>query len=133
MELIDKLKKAPKGFEMYSPMFGDVYLLEVMDVPGIERYIATDKCNFTEEGKYNSNGEVMLFPSADNRDWNTIDFTKQFKPFQKVVVKEDGVWTADVYSHYDDRYKLYICIGGAFEEVLPYNDDTKDLVGTRYK
>ena len=53
----------------------------------------------------------------------------KFKPFDKVVARCDGEsWRAEIFSHAD--YKSYCCIGGWYDEVLPYNEETTKLIGT---
>lgn len=53
----------------------------------------------------------------------------KFKPFDKVVARCDGEsWRAEIFSHAD--YKSYCCIGGWYDEVLPYNEETAKLIGT---
>ena len=75
----------------------------------------------------------MLFPSKENRDWNTFKVEKsyEFKPFDKVLVRhnKNANWVCDYFSH---KYKDgYTCSGGIiWDYCIPYNDDTKHLVGT---
>ena len=58
---------------------------------------------------------------------------KTLKPFDKVVVSnEDSKWKCGLFSHIIDsasKYK-YSCIGSAYVYCIPYNEDTKHLVGT---
>lgn len=58
---------------------------------------------------------------------------KTLKPFDKVVVSnEDSKWKCGLFSHIIDsasKYK-YSCIGSAYVYCIPYNKDTKHLVGT---
>lgn len=60
----------------------------------------------------------------------------EFKPFDKVLVRnngdyDDGVWKADIFSHYDaDNVYPYACVGDYWKECIPYNDSTKHLLGT---
>lgn len=58
MDLVKKLKDAPQGTILYSPIVGD------------------DSYSFTREGKYyiEERGECVLFPSKDNRNWDNISF-----------------------------------------------------------
>ena len=62
---------------------------------------------------------------------------KTLKPFDKVLVRFDcGVWSATLFSHLIDskfankKYDI-ICCGTVFGYCIPYNDDTKHLVGTK--
>lgn len=58
----------------------------------------------------------------------------ELKPFDKVLVKIAGrTWTADFFSHYDenDEELPYVCIGyGRVTHCIPYNEETKHLLGT---
>lgn len=65
-----KLLKGHENETFYSPMVGNVTLLSV-EPDNIEVAIDDNyrEC-FREDGKYHENGECMLFPSKDQRDWN---------------------------------------------------------------
>ena len=80
----------------------------------------------------------MLFPSKENRDWATFQAPKQhkhFEPFQRVLCKvgdyHDGeVWTADIYSHYDEGDELHYSISGYGandDEIIPYEGNEDKL------
>ena len=50
------------------------------------------------------------------------------QPFDKVLVRCDAIWCCDLYSSpYDGEH---MCVCCQTDEVIPYNDDTKHLVGT---
>lgn len=74
INIAEILKDCPRGTKLYSPIFGDVYLNKIR--PNLAIVVTTDKeqCDNTEEflydGRYGMNGECMLFPSKDQRDWN---------------------------------------------------------------
>ena len=53
---------------------------------------------------------------------------KTLQPFDRVLAFFDGIWNCDLYSHYSDSQN--ICVGVRVRRVIPYNDDTKHLVGT---
>ena len=78
LNLTKILKDAPKGTKLYSPLFGVLYLTEIEYGNGDYPIICENKDgytkSFTKEGKYeiDSEGECILFPSKDNRDWNTF-------------------------------------------------------------
>ena len=90
--------------------------------------------------------EVMLYPSKEMRDWSkfTAPWLKKerfdpqaLNPFDKVLVRFDcGVWSATLFSHLIDskfankKYDI-ICCGTVFGYCIPYNDETKHLVGTK--
>ena len=58
----------------------------------------------------------------------------EFKPFQKVLVrcKDYQKWKVDFFSHYDDSCKEfpYVCVSSRKSFCIPYNEDTKHLLGT---
>lgn len=55
----------------------------------------------------------------------------QFKPFDKVLVRDrkDQEWAADFYSH-KDEINMHQCVSSNWNEVIPYNEETKHLLGT---
>ncbi len=59
-----------------------------------------------------------------------------FEPFQKILARQpNGVWTCDLFSNteYDDEEGCYIYFGISgigYDECVPYNDETKHLIGT---
>ena len=94
-------------------------------------------------------GECTFFPSRDQRDWSKFAAPwykkekfdpKTLKPFDKVLVKRyAGVWVANLFSHYGkiihpDNHNTYLefitISNGTYRHCIPYNDDTKHLVGT---
>ena len=57
----------------------------------------------------------------------------EFKPFEKVMVRDaDGVWFADIFSHYSNssEFKYKTAGGGSWECCIPYNEQTAHLLGT---
>lgn len=59
---------------------------------------------------------------------------KTLKPFDKVLVRDSGAysWICAFYSHTKECSSLfrYVTNNSAYEFCIPYNDDTKHLVGT---
>ena len=81
--------------------------------------------------------ECCVFPSRDNRDWNTFDATPRYdiselKPFDKVLRRSvhKEAWAIDFFSHYNYEKKCFVCHYYGWEECVPYNDETKHLLGT---
>lgn len=150
IDLTKILKSCPKGTKLYSILHGeveyegisekDLYEVRFRDING---YIETVK----PDGRYLScfNGECILLPSKDQRDWSkfTAPWLKKKKfdpktlqPYDKVLVRCFGshIWKVDFYSHKGEGKELpYICIGNIYKCCIPYNDDTKHLVGTTEK
>lgn len=133
---------------MYSPIYGDVELVKVIQK---DEYPIQVKLNnnstdeFTKEGRIfeDYNGECMLFPGKDQRDWSKFKpeqhkkpkfDPKTLQPFDKVLTKSlaYGVWQCDFFSNINDNncYTPYNCISNVYKQCIPYNDDTKHLVGT---
>ncbi len=59
---------------------------------------------------------------------------KTLKAFDKVLVKGnkmDCVWKCSLHSHFDANYRHSFCANtGIYKMCIPYNDETKHLVGT---
>lgn len=146
LNLIEILKDCPKGTKLYSTAHGEVELNEVK-VNGIEYPIEViidihKFDSFTADGRlFNEfNGECMLFPSQEQRDWSKFKFKKSkfdpntLKPFDKVLVRDKNFenWSCGVFSHKDVSSAYpYRCIGTLCICCIPYNDDTKHLLGTK--
>ena len=99
----------------------------------------------TNKGTY-YDSECLLFPSKDQRDWSKFerfwDKPKKeifdpntLQPFDKVLVRADDghTWRCGFVSHIvsDDFDKELVCTSdGLSVRCVPYNDETKHLVGT---
>ena len=154
LNLVEILKDCPEGTKLYSPVYGDVELEKVIQVEddflsSIEDDIYPIKIklnnnsldNFTKDGRMfvDYNGECMLFPSKEQRDWSKFK-PKQPKfnpntlnPFDKVLARNDREdWSCVFFSHIvkDEETYPYACGYDWFTQCIPYNDDTKHLVGT---
>ncbi len=91
INIAELLKGCPQGTKLYSPIFGDVYLDKIR--PHLVIVVTTDKEQgdikeeFLYDGRYGMNGECMLFPSKDQRDWNK--FQRHFKDGD-IIISEFG-------------------------------------------
>lgn len=92
-------------------------------------------------------GECTLFPSREQRDWSKFTASwfnkenkkerfdpKTLKPFDRVLVSDscNDTWCCGFFSHiavFDDVYR-YCTERTLYEKCIPYNEDTKHLVGT---
>ena len=146
IDLTKILKDCPKGTKLYSLIHGEVEF-EHIETYCRHQYVIIELKDFLLErinfnGKlYNSyDGECILFPSKDQRDWSkfTAPWYKKEKfdpntlePFDKVLArhKQTRKWFNDFYSF---MYEGGIAtIGnGYYDVVIPYNEETKHLVGT---
>ena len=141
LDLVVILKDCPKGTKLYSPLCGEVVLNSVneynVDYP-IEVNYNYGQRTFTRDGRYNRkfNGECMLYPSKDQRDWSKFKVPVEkfdystLKPFDKVLVRDsdDLFWKCNFLSHMFNH--IAYCIGSYWDQMIPYNDETKHLVGT---
>ena len=141
LNLVEILKDCPKGTKLYSLIYGDVELEKISNdendkYPIFIRLHANTIACVAKDGRYlgNYDGECVLFPSKDQRDWSKFKVKKlkfdpkTLQPFDRVLAFFDGIWNCDLYSHYSDSRN--ICVGARVRRVIPYNDDTKHLVGT---
>ena len=56
-----------------------------------------------------------------------------FKPFDKVLVRDNDkyIWSVELFSFYRNKHSYpFRCIGNAYSQCIPFNDDTKHLLGT---
>ena len=146
LNLIEILKDCPNGTKLYSPIYGDVELVCVLQNIGIEYPIQTKISDdaidsFTNDGRMFAEykGECMLFPSREERNWSNFNHKKQkFDPkslqsFDKVLVRNHSErWRVQSFSNIieDNEDYRYFCINNVYRYCIPYNDDTKHLVGT---
>ena len=150
IDLTKILKDCPKGTEFYHAAYGRVWFRCInLDCSypirlSFSEEISDDAC-VTSKGFIHKNydGECLLFPSKDQRDWSKFTAPwykkerfdpKTLKPFDKVLVKDEykECWLCSFFSHIEDgihAYK-YATIGSTFKYCIPYNDDTKHLAGT---
>lgn len=91
---------------------------------------------------YNSSCDLFLKKQEleDGKRWNAekkcIEDIKPectLKPFDKVLVRDNNSaeWRNDFFGYYSEQsYYKYICVGGSIKQCIPYNDETKHLLGT---
>lgn len=150
IDLTKILKDCPKWTKLYTPISGEVYLNRVYcnndDYPicvscdisgnGIE-------LSFAKDGRYYAeceDGECILFPSRDQRDWSKFTAPwyknerfdpKTFKPFDKVLFKNNNnIWDCAIVSYIKNDKIYFLANSGYVYYCIPYNEDTKHLVGT---
>ena len=123
MSLIEILKKCPKGMKLYSPIYGE------MEFRGIIEHSGSINCHtskgashyFFPDGKYEPEGECVLFPSKKQRDWN--DFMVPFKDGD-IIIRNDLVMGSNyrniaIFSNYNantiNRMTVHCQMNGANE------------------
>ena len=148
INLIEILKDCPEGTKLYSPIYGDVELVKVIQADEYPIQIKLDNNStdeFTKDGRIfeDYNGECMLFPSREQRDWGKFKPKKPKQPkfdpktlqaFDKVLARDTdtGYWQCDFFefAKKDGAKFPYSCVSSAYNHCIPYNDDTKHLIGT---
>lgn len=147
IDLTKILKDCPEGWEFWSDNFGKVkfkYIDKSYDEPILVKRTDGYNAYYTEEGwcSIDFPASCLLWPSKDCRDWSKFTAPwykkdkfdpKTLQPFDKVIVRNcsNYVWNVDFYScKYANAEYSYGCIGDAYRFCIPYNDDTKHLVGT---
>ena len=146
VDLTKILKDCPNGWELYSSVLGYV---KFEKITGNKKYPINVICkngyseNYTANGKLITycGGECTLFPSREQRDWSKFNAPwykkdkfdpKMLKAFDRVLCKNGlDMWCCDFFSSYVEAY-MYpnVCISGSYIFCIPYNDETKHLVGT---
>ena len=127
INIAEILKDAPNNTRLYSPIYGIVRFDRLRtDNKTIEVSVDNTYKHFDYHGRaiwHNlsdvmlTGEECLLFPSKENRDWSTFKAPwkhKYFEPFQKVLIPGiiDNVhyWFANLYSHYDKKYRVHVLI-----------------------
>ena len=145
IDLTKILKDCPKGTKLYSSLCGEVYFKEIRSDYKYSIITTAGDCNvtFTKEGRVDVDGECTLFPSREQRDWskfavpwykkNKFD-PKTLKAFDRVLVRnyKTTKWRCEHFSYFDGgNYNPCIASCCSYTFCIPYNDDTKYLVGTK--
>lgn len=156
IDLVKILDGCPEGTEFFSPLFGTVkfvssnYSLITVSARVIKGINVNRDYHFTAGGKYVSgnteDGECLLFPSREQRDRSKFKRfwgkpkkerfnLKTLQPFDKVLFRiGEDPWRCGFFSHIvsDDFDKKLVCTtDGLSARCVPYNLDTKHLVGTK--
>ena len=149
LNLVEILKDCPKGTKLYSSVFCEVEFDHInthTNYPIVIRLKDRKEYeSLTSEGKLYETfgGECILFPSREERDWSKFKPKKnRFDPktlvaFDKVLVRltKDCIWNATFFSHYDKEvnWGCHPCVTTScksYNKCIPYNDETKHLLGT---
>ena len=147
IDLTEILKDCPKGTEFYSCIYGKVRFdcLQSCEYPVLIMRGDGLYASFSRVGKYTDapDSECCLFPSKDQRDWSKFEAPwykrdkfdpTTLKAFDKVLVRDEchDRWKCDLFSHRNDDNSFfpYITANSSYAHCIPYNDDTKNLVGT---
>ena len=151
LDLRKILEGCPKGTKFYNSIYGEVRFERIVENVAypIVLSICNDSCNainVTKKGLHykDFNGECVLFPSKDQRDWSKFErfWDRKMKrfdphtlhPFDKILARDSNnhIWECALLSHIDylnEEYKV-ITVGSCYVWCIPYNEETKHLIGT---
>ena len=147
LDLTKILEGCPIGTKLYSTIFGNVSLKEIVSDREYPIIISQGikTIPITKEGKYilYYDGECTLFPDKDQRDWSKFERfwdkpkvekfdPKTFQPFDKVLGRDtnDNCWIALFFGHIGKGSHRAVCGYFSWTQCIPYNEETKHLVGT---
>ena len=137
LNLCEILKDCPKDIKLYCTFLGDV-LFSKIENNKIFVHIGNTEYSFCSDGKFICDGECVIFPSREQRDWSKFErfWDRKFdlntlEPFDKVLVRnrKTDLWLTDMFTFHIDK-PVAKCITGAYMQCIPYNEDTKHLLGT---
>lgn len=146
INLCEILKDCPKGTKLFSYVHGEVKLLLIDQRLAHPVIVETRARNgieqvktYSKEGYYDNNyyGRCVLVPSPEQPDWSKWKGPKSkfdpktLKPFDKILVRDayTHAWSCDIFSHSDGVDYFTISLS-YFNQTIPYNEETKYLVGT---
>lgn len=145
LDLVNILKNCPKGTKLYlSVIDRDVTLLLVKESREYPICVIEErnkvKFDITRSGnllKEFPDGEIVLFPSKNQRDWSKFKTSIEkfdyntLQPFDKVLVRdgegEGNYWRCGLFSCMLSNGMLCEC---RWDQGIPYNEETKHLLGT---
>lgn len=155
LDLTKILEGCPKGTKLYSTIHGEISFIriDISDKHPIKLSIydkytdITINESYTKDGRYNYfyDGECILFPSKTQRDWfkferfwdkpkvNKFDINT-LQPFDKILAKDrdNDIWRCTLFSHLVNKAEFpIIAISSFYRYCIPYNDETKHLIGTK--
>lgn len=145
LDLVEILKDCPEGTKLYlSVIDRDVLLRWVrasreypIRVVEERSKVGFDITRCGRQYKDFPDGEIVLFPSKDQRDWSKFKVPvdkfdyNTLQPFDKVLVRNENsqLWRCALLSFMLSNGMFCEC---HWEQGIPYNDETQHLVGTTY-
>lgn len=121
LNLVEILKDCPKGTKLYSSVFGEVELdhidiranypiVIILKDLDVRECLTTEGTLFTEY-----DGECILFPSRENRDWSKFKHTCEFKDGDILSYQCKGLNNRSIYIYrYHKRFNTsyYVALSG---------------------
>ena len=146
IDLTKILDGCPYGTEFYHSGYGKVWFIGINTELEYPIHIKLSSCSYedvwiTSAGTLDKsyNGECLFFPSKEQRDWSKFERfwdkqkvekfdPKTLKPFDKVLIKNGNFWTPNFFGYITGQWVN--CVGTGDVECVPYNEETKHLIGT---
>ena len=153
LDLTKILKGCPAGTEFYHAGYGRiVYFNRIILNSDCPIRCLLSNCRpcyanvaVTKKGAINAlyEGECLLFPSKDQRDWSKFERfwakpkvekfdPKTFQPFDKVLVRDDydEVWIPTFFRCINPETNKIVTLTLSWSQCIPYNKETKHLSDT---
>ena len=155
LDLTKILRGCPEGTKFYNSVYGEVIFVGVDENNyysiELKVYAKNNLCSktvfVTKEGIMWDyyDGECILFPSKDQRDWSKFERfwdklkierfnSNTFQPFDKVLARDysNDNWECALFSHIEklNSGDRVLTVGSFYNMCIPYNEETKHLVGT---
>lgn len=158
LDLTKILEGCPKGTEFYSSVYGKLAYSSMYVSSSASKisFEVVNSCsivdgnpviiNYYRDGRlYPNEGECTIFPSKDQRDWSKFERfwdkpkaekfdVNTLQPFDKILVRDkvNDNWDCAIFSYINNSYSFYpiITVGTSYNWCIPYNDETKHLIGT---
>ena len=149
LKLCKILRDCPKGMPLWSPFLGEVEFIYVKNDIIYVDSVGT-VFSFFSDGKYDRDGECMLFPSKYQKDWSKFKILveksevpvkrfslEEFQPFDKVLLRDDDgfkwypTFLEKILKEPSGKYSAVELINGCkWDMCIPYNEETKNLCWT---
>lgn len=104
LNIANILKDKPSGTKLYADAFGELSFEYISIGIIYTRTKAGTLYTFYNNGKYDENGEPILVPSKEMRDWRKFAWKKG-----DVLVSNDYGTEVIFYDWYDDTYTNFYC------------------------
>lgn len=143
INLCEILKDCPKGTKLWHSVHGEVtFICVYKDVTlTIKLKICVGGiCYLQKNGHLKEGvGDCLLWPSKEQRDWSKWKCPKPkfdpktLQPYDKVLVRchDNSDWFCNIFSHIEPYGDFCFCSNDtSYKMCIPYNDNTKRLVGT---
>lgn len=146
LDLTKILEGCPEGTEFYSILHDKVSFRGIDSDSNypvtFDSPIIVGSICLTKKGRALTQvGECIIFPSKDQRDWSKFERfwdkprvekfdVNTLQPFDRVLIRNgDNLhWKADFFGYIAGQWVN--CVGCGGIECLPYNEETKHLLGT---